>query len=50
MMNFLRSLQSSAEEVLSISGLVLLLVAAWGGDKASRLISILRWPCWPPAR
>ncbi|WP_338465848.1 NADH-quinone oxidoreductase subunit NuoN [Novosphingobium sp. ZN18A2] len=29
------------EEVLSISGLALLLVAAWGGDKASRLISIL---------
>ena len=29
------------EEVLSLSGLVLLLVAAWGGDKASRTISIL---------
>ena len=29
------------EEVLSLSGLALLLVAAWGGDKASRLISIL---------
>jgi len=29
------------EETLSIAGLVLLLVAAWGGDKASRLISIL---------
>ncbi len=29
------------EETLSVSGLVLLLVAAWGGDKASRLISIL---------
>jgi NADH-quinone oxidoreductase subunit N len=29
------------EELLSVAGLVLLLVAAWGGDKASRLISIL---------
>ncbi|WP_067732052.1 NADH-quinone oxidoreductase subunit NuoN [Novosphingobium naphthalenivorans] len=29
------------EETLSIAGLILLLVAAWGGDKASRLISIL---------
>lgn len=29
------------EETLSVAGLVLLLVAAWGGDKASRLISIL---------
>jgi len=29
------------EELLSLSGLVLLLVAAWGGDKASRMISIL---------
>ena len=29
------------EETLSIAGLVLLLVTAWGGDKASRLISIL---------
>ena len=29
------------EEVLSLAGLALLLVAAWGGDKASRLISIL---------
>ena len=29
------------EELLSLSGLALLLVAAWGGDKASRLISIL---------
>ena len=29
------------EELLSIAGLILLLVAAWGGDKASRLISIL---------
>ena len=41
-MELLRSLQITlAEEVLSVSGLVLLLVAAWGGDKASRLISIL---------
>lgn len=29
------------EETLSVAGLVLLLVAAWSGDKASRLISIL---------
>ena len=29
------------ESVLSLSGLALLLVAAWGGDKASRTISIL---------
>ena len=29
------------EETLSLAGLALLLVAAWGGDKASRLISIL---------
>ncbi|MDE2562235.1 MAG: NADH-quinone oxidoreductase subunit NuoN [Sphingomonadales bacterium] len=29
------------EEVLSLVGLALLLVAAWGGDKASRLISII---------
>jgi NADH-quinone oxidoreductase subunit N len=29
------------EEVLSVSGLVLLLAAAWAGDKASRAISIL---------
>ncbi|AIT78848.1 MULTISPECIES: NADH-quinone oxidoreductase subunit NuoN [Novosphingobium] len=29
------------EETLSIAGLVLLLIAAWGGDKSSRLISIL---------
>ncbi|MCW1986102.1 UNVERIFIED_ORG: NADH-quinone oxidoreductase subunit N [Sphingomonas sp. R1F5B] len=41
-MELLRSLQITlAEEVLSISGLILLLVAAWAGDKASRLISIL---------
>jgi NADH-quinone oxidoreductase subunit N len=29
------------EETLSIAGLILLLVAAWGGDKSARLISIL---------
>jgi NADH-quinone oxidoreductase subunit N len=29
------------EETLSIAGLILLLMAAWGGDKASRIISIL---------
>ena len=29
------------EQVLSVAGLVLLLAAAWAGDKASRLISIL---------
>ncbi|CDO38516.1 NADH-quinone oxidoreductase subunit NuoN [Novosphingobium sp. KN65.2] len=29
------------EETLSVAGLVLLLIAAWGGDKSSRLISIL---------
>jgi len=29
------------EEVLSVSGLLLLLVAAWGGDKSARLISVL---------
>ncbi|QDK32737.1 NADH-quinone oxidoreductase subunit NuoN [Sphingomonas sp. IC081] len=29
------------EETLSIASLVLLLVAAWGGDKASKLISVL---------
>lgn len=29
------------ETLLSVSGLVLLLIAAWSGDKASRLISIL---------
>ena len=28
------------EEILSIGGLVLLLVAAWAGDKSSRAISI----------
>src|SRR6185369_15209314 len=30
----------AAEQTLSIAGLVLLLVAAWAGDKASRAISI----------
>ncbi|MCB2077632.1 MAG: NADH-quinone oxidoreductase subunit N, partial [Novosphingobium sp.] len=30
----------AAEEVLSVAGLVLLLAAAWAGDKASRTISI----------
>ena len=29
------------EETITVAGLVLLLVAAWGGDKASRLISIV---------
>ena len=32
---------ASPEIVLSISGLVLLLIAAWGGNKASRLVSVL---------
>ncbi|BBC73017.1 NADH-quinone oxidoreductase subunit N [Altererythrobacter sp. B11] len=41
-MEFSTSLALIAPEiVLSVSGLALLLVAAWGGDKASRLISIL---------
>ena len=31
----------AAEEVLSVAGLVLLLVAAWSGDKAARAISVL---------
>ena len=31
----------AAEEILSVAGLVLLLVAAWSGDKAARAISIL---------
>jgi NADH-quinone oxidoreductase subunit N len=40
-MELLRSLAiTGTEEVLSISGLILLLAAAWGGDKASRAISI----------
>ncbi|OYW47358.1 MAG: NADH-quinone oxidoreductase subunit N [Novosphingobium sp. 12-63-9] len=40
-MELLRSIQLvAAEELLSISGLILLLVAAWAGDKASRAISI----------
>ncbi|WP_260922324.1 NADH-quinone oxidoreductase subunit NuoN [Novosphingobium sp. 9] len=29
------------EETLSIAGLVLLMIAAWGGDKAAKLISVL---------
>ena len=41
-MDLVRSLWLVApEELLSLSGLALLLVAAWGGDKASRTISIL---------
>ncbi|MBW8753305.1 MAG: NADH-quinone oxidoreductase subunit NuoN [Sphingomonadales bacterium] len=41
-MDWSASLRLTApEELLSFAGLVLLLVAAWGGDKASRLISIL---------
>ena len=41
-MDFLHSLFAvSAEDLLSTSVLVLLLVAAWGGDKASRAISIV---------
>lgn len=40
-MELLRSLAiTGTEEVLSVSGLILLLAAAWGGDKASRVISI----------
>ncbi len=40
-MDILRSMVvTGAEEVLSVSGLILLLVAAWGGDKAARVISI----------
>ncbi len=40
-MDFARSLWLVAPEtLLSVSGLVLLLVAAWAGDKASRAISI----------
>jgi len=40
-MDFLHSLVAiSAEDLISSSVLVLLLVAAWGGDKASRAISI----------
>lgn len=34
-------LLAAPHEVLSLAGLVLLLIAAWGGDKASRLISVL---------
>jgi NADH-quinone oxidoreductase subunit N len=41
-MDFAHSLRLIApEETLSVAGLILLLVAAWSGDKASRLISIL---------
>ena len=41
-MDWVQSLRLIApEETLSIAGLVLLLVAAWGGDKASRMISLL---------
>lgn len=41
-MNLAHSLSLVAPEtLLSVSGLVLLLVAAWSGDKASRLVSIL---------
>jgi len=41
-MDFAASLNLVLPEILlSVSGLVLLLVAAWGGDKASRAISIL---------
>jgi NADH-quinone oxidoreductase subunit N len=32
---------AAPEELLSVSGVALLLVAAWGGDKSARLISIL---------
>jgi NADH-quinone oxidoreductase subunit N len=40
-MDFIHSLVAvSAEELLSSAALVLLLVAAWGGDKAGRAISI----------
>lgn len=45
-MELFRSLQITlAEEVLSVSGLVLLLVAAWAGDKASRLSRSCASPC-----
>jgi NADH-quinone oxidoreductase subunit N len=40
-MDFIHSLVAvSAEELLSSAALVLLLVAAWGGDKAGRAISV----------
>ncbi|EGD58912.1 NADH dehydrogenase subunit N [Novosphingobium nitrogenifigens DSM 19370] len=40
-MDFAHSLAAiSAEELISGAGLVLLLVAAWGGDKAARAISV----------
>ena len=41
-MDFAHSLRLIAPEVtLSVAGLVMLMVAAWAGDKAARLISIL---------
>jgi len=41
-MDFSQSLRLIApEETLSVAGLVLLLVAAWAGDKAARAISVL---------
>ena len=41
-MDWTQSLRLAAPEILlSIAGLVFLLVAAWGGERASRLISIL---------
>jgi NADH-quinone oxidoreductase subunit N len=41
-MDFAHSLRLVApEETLSVAALILLLMSAWGGDKASRLISIL---------
>ncbi len=41
-MDWAQSMRLAApEELLSIAGLVLLLIAAWGGDKASRLITWL---------
>ena len=41
-MDFGNSLALTAPElILSVSGLILLIIAAWGGDKSARLISIL---------
>jgi len=41
-MDFALSLRLIAPElILSLSGLVLLLIAAWGGEKSARLVSIL---------
>lgn len=41
-MDFAHSLRLiAAEETLTVAGLILLLIAAWSGDKAARLISIL---------